>query len=154
MNLNQWHTYDGTQSSAPVHMSPSVKVVFSSWYQPSLLAGFLLNKALSRDWASALRNWGIPRRALQGETEGTRLKLFHQIWREAFCTATDDCVTTGCRVGLFFHLKNTHFRIRFMVSLRSFPWNGSAPVSISNWETNHTTVIYMYIYDIYIKGSI
>lgn len=44
---------------------------------------------------------------------------------------------------LFLCLKNTHFRIRFMVSLRSFPWNGSAPVNISNWETENTTVICM-----------
>lgn len=51
-------------------------------YEPSLLPGFLLNKALSRDWASTLRNWGIPRRALQGEMDGTQLKWFHQIHKE------------------------------------------------------------------------
>lgn len=38
---------------------------------------------------------------------------------------------------MFLNPGGTHFRMRFMVSLRSFPWNGNAPVSISNWERKH-----------------
>lgn len=31
-------------------------------------------------------------------------------------------------------VEETHLRIMAMVSLRSFPWNGSVPVSISNCQ--------------------
>lgn len=34
-----------------------------------------------------------------------------------------------------------YFRMRFIVSLRSFPWNGRDPVSISNWTHTHTQYI-------------
>lgn len=40
-----------------------------------------------------------------------------------------------------YSVKNTHFRIRFIVSFRSFPWNGSAPVSISNWGRDKAKII-------------
>lgn len=46
----------------------------------------------------------------------------------------------------------THLRIMFMVSLRSFPWNGNVPVSISNckhksrkWNKQDFTAIDFYL---------
>lgn len=64
---------------------------FSYKPAPNLFAGFLLNRARRRDWASGLRYGGIPSFA---------------------------------------------FRIRVMVSFLLAPWNGSAPVNISNWKKN------------------
>lgn len=37
--------------------------------------------------------------------------------------------------------RNSYLRMRVMVSLRSLPWKGSAPVSISNWEGNRRGVM-------------
>lgn len=41
------------------------------------------------------------------------------------------CVLTSIKISAY-------FRMRFIVSLRSFPWNGRDPVSISNWTHTHT----------------
>lgn len=85
---------------------------------PSLLAGFRLNSILSKLWASRLRNWGIPSFALE-QREG-KIMIMGDYGRKLISTK------------LSAHKKKTHFRIMFIVSLRSFPWNGNVPVSISN----------------------
>jgi len=41
--------------------------------EPSRFVGFRLNRARSSDWASPLRNWGIPSFALQTHTQVWRL---------------------------------------------------------------------------------
>lgn len=71
--------------------------------------------------------------------DDTQLKLFHQIssvWKNL------QYVTTDLRV--FFDPEDTHFKIRFIVSLRSFPWNGSDPVNISNWRREYLAHLYVH----------
>lgn len=51
------------------------------------------------------------------------------------CTGSSN---KSCRVGIGQECKVSYLRIMVIVSFRSFPWNGSVPVSISNCErTGH-----------------
>lgn len=97
---------------------------------PSLLAGLRLNSILSKLWASKLRNWGIPNLALEGSV---RVKSRKWVWTKIKATANHylhiKTHLTSCQC---LNHAVTHLRIMFMVSLRSFPWNGNVPVSISN----------------------
>lgn len=45
---------------------------------------------------------------------------------------------------LYTHEISSYLRMRVIVSLRSFPWNGSEPVSISNWDGERTRGGHMY----------
>lgn len=100
--------------NAPNLLSMNNLFFETSWqrsFSPRRLPGFLLNRLRSRDWASGLRNWGIPSLALEEQKTMSvqRLRYENQYWGN-----------------------KAHFKIIVMVSLRSFPWNGSVPVSISN----------------------
>lgn len=100
--------------NAPNLLSMNNLFFETSWqwsFSPKRLPGFLLNRLRSRDWASGLRNWGIPSLALEEQKTMSvqRLRYENQYWGN-----------------------KAHFKIIVMVSLRSFPWNGSVPVSISN----------------------
>lgn len=41
-------------------------------------------------------------------------------------------------LSLYTHQISSYLRMRVIVSLRSFPWNGREPVSISNCEGERT----------------
>lgn len=58
----------------------------TSWkwaFSPKRLPGFLLNRLRSRDWASGLRNWGIPSLALEAQktmsVQTLKINIFKEI---------------------------------------------------------------------------
>jgi len=100
--------------------------------KPSLLVGFLLNRARNRDCASGLRNWGMPSLALSHTYTDCHVQVYDQhvvslhSWIKHVKKRRWEKKADSCEVSV------THLRIIVIVSFLFWPWNGSDPVSISN----------------------